>query len=158
MVLELKAEVAGLNEYYGQARFRLAETANQWLKRVPGLHKMLKDRGHAIKRALEAKAEGSDEAAVARRRARVEERREDGYYLGLVEGMAARQGGRDGGTRAGAEIDVIVPVYKGIGETLCCLGSVLAAKVGRGYEVVVIEDAGPEEILRKCLRRWRRRG
>jgi GT2 family glycosyltransferase len=49
-------------------------------------------------------------------------------------------------------IDVVVPVYKGRGETLRCVRSVLAARPACAYELIVIIDAGPDPVLNDCLR------
>ncbi|MBI3423623.1 MAG: glycosyltransferase [Acidobacteria bacterium] len=49
------------------------------------------------------------------------------------------------------KIDVIVPVYRGVEETLDCLASVLRSRPAVGYELIVIDDAGPEPELRKYL-------
>ncbi len=46
-----------------------------------------------------------------------------------------------------AEVDVIVPVYRGRAETLRCLYSVLAASTETLFELVVIEDASPDGEL-----------
>lgn len=53
-----------------------------------------------------------------------------------------------------ATVDVIVPVYKGLDETLACLDSVTAAMAdGPAMELVVIHDAGPDAALLAELRR-----
>lgn len=54
---------------------------------------------------------------------------------------------------AAAPVDVIVPVYKGMIETLACLFSVLAAKNDTDYELVVINDASPDPALASELER-----
>lgn len=46
-----------------------------------------------------------------------------------------------------AEVDVVVPVYKGRVETLRCVYSVLAAVCRTSFELVVINDASPEPEL-----------
>ena len=50
-------------------------------------------------------------------------------------------------------VDVIVPVYKGRAETLRCLYSVLAASCSTSFELIVINDASPDEQLVKELQR-----
>lgn len=50
-----------------------------------------------------------------------------------------------------AAVDVIVPVYKGRAETLCCLYSALAAASQTPFELVVINDASPDPELVKDL-------
>jgi GT2 family glycosyltransferase/glycosyltransferase involved in cell wall biosynthesis len=58
----------------------------------------------------------------------------------------------------GRPIDVVVPVYKGIGDTLRCLRSVLTAVPAAAYELIVINDCGPEPALLDHLRDIARRG
>ena len=53
------------------------------------------------------------------------------------------------GVRAAAA-DVVVPVYRGVRETLACLESVFAT-VPRGTRVVVVDDASPEAEVRAAL-------
>jgi GT2 family glycosyltransferase/glycosyltransferase involved in cell wall biosynthesis len=55
-------------------------------------------------------------------------------------------------------IDVVVPVYKGREETLRCLLSVLRSSPAMAYELIVIDDAGPDPELRACLREIARFG
>jgi GT2 family glycosyltransferase len=65
------------------------------------------------------------------------------------------------GPRAAAArpaVDVLVPVYAGIQETLCCLLSVLGARNETAFELVVIDDAGPEPALSARLRELAARG
>ena len=52
-----------------------------------------------------------------------------------------------------AEIDVVVPVYKGKVETLRCLHSVLKAACNVPFELIVINDASPDKELAQKLRR-----
>ncbi|WP_462321007.1 glycosyltransferase [Halochromatium sp.] len=49
-------------------------------------------------------------------------------------------------------IDVVVPVYLGRLETLRCLLSLLTARVQINHELVVINDASPDPVLREALR------
>lgn len=46
---------------------------------------------------------------------------------------------------------VIIPVYKGYDETLCCLHSVLASRNNTAYSLLVINDASPDTKLAKKL-------
>lgn len=63
----------------------------------------------------------------------------------LWRGVSARAG-------AGSPtLDVIVPVYRGLQETLRCIHSVLSAPVALPFELVVINDASPEPALRDML-------
>ncbi|WNL43438.1 glycosyltransferase [Halomonas sp. PAMB 3264] len=50
------------------------------------------------------------------------------------------------------EVDVIVPVYKGLDETRDCLESVWASTSQHAYRLVVINDASPEPALTEWLR------
>lgn len=59
---------------------------------------------------------------------------------------------------AAGPIDVIVPVYKGRGETLRCIRSVLSATPAHVYEFIAILDAGPDSVLNACLRDLGERG
>ena len=52
-----------------------------------------------------------------------------------------------------ALVDVVVPVYKGRSETLRCLRSVLLALNRTPHELIVINDASPDEELVEALRR-----
>ncbi|MGI4942446.1 MAG: glycosyltransferase [Janthinobacterium lividum] len=49
-----------------------------------------------------------------------------------------------------APVDVVIPVYRGLQDTLACLASVLAS-VPRGTRVVVVDDASPEPELSAAL-------
>lgn len=49
-------------------------------------------------------------------------------------------------------VDVFIPVYGGLQETLHCLHSVLTAPVRTPHRVVVINDAGPDPELNALLR------
>jgi GT2 family glycosyltransferase/glycosyltransferase involved in cell wall biosynthesis len=60
--------------------------------------------------------------------------------------------------RCGRPIDVVVPVYKGLDETLRCLRSVLLALPSSRYELIVVNDASPDPILTSCLRDIAERG
>ncbi|GEO99946.1 glycosyl transferase [Methylobacterium haplocladii] len=48
-------------------------------------------------------------------------------------------------------VDVVVPVYRGIAETLCCLFSVLTARGRTAFRLVVVDDHGPEPEIRERL-------
>ncbi len=49
-------------------------------------------------------------------------------------------------------VDVIVPVYRGLSDTCCCIESVLAARTQTPFRLVVINDCGPEPELTAYLR------
>ena len=55
-------------------------------------------------------------------------------------------------------VDVIVPVYSGVQETLRCLFTVLTTPVETPHEVIVINDAGPSPELNAMLRALSGRG
>lgn len=57
-----------------------------------------------------------------------------------------------------AEVDVIVPVYKGKTETLNCLYSVLSASCDISFELVVINDASPDTELVEEIEKLADRG
>lgn len=50
-------------------------------------------------------------------------------------------------------VDVIVPVYKGYQETLDCIHSVLRSRTENNFELIVINDHGPDTKLTAELRR-----
>ena len=50
-------------------------------------------------------------------------------------------------------VDIIVPVFKGLQETLVCLRSVLD-HTQQSYELIVINDASPDTALTKMLHGW----
>lgn len=49
------------------------------------------------------------------------------------------------------EIAVIVPIYKGVDETLNCLTSVLRSKNNQSYRLIAINDCGPEAEMQPAL-------
>jgi O-antigen biosynthesis protein len=55
-------------------------------------------------------------------------------------------------------IDVVVPVYCGFDETMRCLFSVLSAKQDTPYQLVVIDDCGPDTALRDQMQGLAARG
>ncbi len=57
-----------------------------------------------------------------------------------------------------APVDIIVPVYAGLDETQACIESVLAAPVRVAFELVVIDDCGPDPALRDWLRQLAAKG
>jgi O-antigen biosynthesis protein len=56
------------------------------------------------------------------------------------------------GTPEPAPVDVVVPVYAGLAETQACLRSVLDAPVSTAYELIVVDDCGPDPELRAWIR------
>ncbi|MHA1529658.1 MAG: glycosyltransferase [Alphaproteobacteria bacterium] len=75
--------------------------------------------------------------------------------LARLERIAPRGNGPDTGA---AQVDVIVPVYRGRAETLGCLASVLEAGNRTRFALVVVDDAGPDARLRADLALLARRG
>lgn len=57
-----------------------------------------------------------------------------------------------------AQVDVIVPVYRGRLETLHCLCSLLKSRNRTAFEVIVIDDASPDSDLSADLRTLAERG
>jgi GT2 family glycosyltransferase/2-polyprenyl-3-methyl-5-hydroxy-6-metoxy-1,4-benzoquinol methylase/glycosyltransferase involved in cell wall biosynthesis len=55
------------------------------------------------------------------------------------------------------EVDVIVPVYKGLEETRACLESVLASTPAAPFRLVIVNDASPEPEISQYLRDLARR-
>jgi len=55
-------------------------------------------------------------------------------------------------TRSGPIVDVIVPVYRGLDDTRCCIESVLSSRCSTEFELVVINDASPEPEVSQWLR------
>jgi GT2 family glycosyltransferase/glycosyltransferase involved in cell wall biosynthesis len=70
----------------------------------------------------------------------------------LWDGLAPRR------PPTGPVVDVLVPVYAGIQETLSCLLSVLRARNAAAFDLVVIDDASPEPTLSAWLRDLAARG
>lgn len=57
-----------------------------------------------------------------------------------------------------AEVDVVVPVFRGVQETLACLYHVLTADNATGFRLIVVDDASPEEGLPEILTELAGRG
>ncbi|MGQ9367391.1 glycosyltransferase [Azospirillum sp. A39] len=56
-----------------------------------------------------------------------------------------------------AGVDVVIPVYRGLDETMACIGAVLDT-VGADADVVVVDDASPDPALSAALARLASRG
>ena len=54
-------------------------------------------------------------------------------------------------TELSEPIDILVPVYRGLNETRCCLESLLGHPQQSTYELIVIDDASPEPSLTAYL-------
>ncbi len=66
--------------------------------------------------------------------------------------------GRPPAPESSHEIDVIIPVYKGLSETMACLASVLSSSNTVRFRVVVVNDCTPEPQLADHLRQLKRDG
>ncbi len=55
-------------------------------------------------------------------------------------------------------VHVVIPVYRGYDETLCCLYSVLRAENETAFCITVIDDASPDPALRTALTRLHEQG
>lgn len=53
---------------------------------------------------------------------------------------------------ADAVIDIVIPVFRGCTDTLACIHSVLESGQACRFEVIVINDAGPDAVLNETLR------
>lgn len=49
-------------------------------------------------------------------------------------------------------VDVIVPVYKGLNDTRCCIESVLSSNCAHPFRLIVINDASPDAEVRDYLK------
>ena len=49
------------------------------------------------------------------------------------------------------QIDIIIPVYRGVVETRACIESVLASKNTHPVEIVIVDDASPEPAIAEYL-------
>jgi GT2 family glycosyltransferase len=58
----------------------------------------------------------------------------------------------EAGARAAERVDVVVPAYRGVDETVACIESVLRARVSTPFELTVINDCSPEPALSQALR------
>ena len=59
---------------------------------------------------------------------------------------------------AGRDVDIIIPVYKGVAETKACIASVLASRCATAFRVVVVNDCSPEPELTHYLQTLAREG
>jgi len=55
-------------------------------------------------------------------------------------------------------VDVVVPVYRGLDETMACVFAAAATTLQEACEVVVINDGSPEPELVEALNQWARTG
>ena len=56
------------------------------------------------------------------------------------------------------EIDVIIPVYKGVSETVTCIASVLSSRCAAAFRIIAVNDCSPEPELTEYLRRLSEEG
>jgi GT2 family glycosyltransferase/glycosyltransferase involved in cell wall biosynthesis len=61
-------------------------------------------------------------------------------------------------SQATAVVDVVVPVYAGLRDTLRCILSLLESRPQAPFEIVVVNDASPDLLLSSCLRLIAERG
>jgi len=50
-------------------------------------------------------------------------------------------------------VSIVIPVYKGLAETICCIESVLASRSAARLRIVVVNDASPDPEITAWLRR-----
>lgn len=78
--------------------------------------------------------------------------------IGVKDDVASRaavhltRGTLQAATRLSDDVDIIVPVYKGLDETRTCLESVLASTPETPFRLVVVNDASPEPEISQYLR------
>jgi GT2 family glycosyltransferase len=53
---------------------------------------------------------------------------------------------------ASDRVDVIIPVYRGVDETVACVQSVIAARVRTQFDLIVLNDCSPQPELTAALR------
>ena len=75
-----------------------------------------------------------------------------GTVAGRVPVWADVVGEAPGAVPGRRAVDVVIPVYRGVDETLACLESVFAG-VARGTRVIVVDDGTPEPALAAALDR-----
>lgn len=68
----------------------------------------------------------------------------------LIAEFASRRKAVDAGA---ARVDVIVPVYRGVEETLRCLAAARRSRGSAAFELIAINDASPEPLLVEYLER-----
>lgn len=66
--------------------------------------------------------------------------------------IAAARGGKAEPPDDEASVDVVVPVYKGVDDTLACIESVLMSRNATPCRLLVIDDLTPEPALAEALR------
>ncbi|CAA2138805.1 glycosyltransferase [Hyphomicrobium sp. ghe19] len=76
----------------------------------------------------------------------------------VFEEILSTTGGRAEQASGAAVVDVVIPVFKGYSDTLACIASVLSATNQTAFELVVINDASPDERLSEALTRLRAMG
>lgn len=74
----------------------------------------------------------------------------DALLHGSSKGLTAMGGVRD--VPLSDTVDVIVPVYKSLSDTRCCVESVLAAQTVIPFRLVLINDCSPEREVTSYLR------
>jgi GT2 family glycosyltransferase/glycosyltransferase involved in cell wall biosynthesis len=69
----------------------------------------------------------------------------------LLDGATRLRGSHGLPRLAAPLVDVVIPAYRGLGETLACIESVLASGNQVGHRVTVIDDCSPEPALSTAL-------
>lgn len=64
----------------------------------------------------------------------------------------------DGRAPITPKVDVIIPVYAGYDDTMACVYSCLTSECRTPYELIIIDDCGPEPELSEALRELGERG
>lgn len=78
-------------------------------------------------------------------------RRADGVTIARPDDLMAAIAALPPQEAQGAVLDIIVPVYRGLDETLSCLWHVLRARDDLAVELVVVDDCSPEPELSAAL-------
>nr|WP_256363873.1 glycosyltransferase [Hyphomicrobium sp. 99] len=69
----------------------------------------------------------------------------------FFEKISSATGGPTRQVSDAAVVDVVIPVFKGYSDTLACIASVLSSVNQTAFELVVINDASPDERLTEAL-------
>lgn len=72
--------------------------------------------------------------------------------------VASKQELTVSGTCEDSVVDIVIPVYQGIDETLACIFSAVSTTLKDACEIIVINDGSPEPALVEALERWAQKG
>lgn len=75
-----------------------------------------------------------------------------GLHLNQNQNQMANQPARAALPPPTYPVDIIVPVYRGLDDTRCCLESVLASQCQAAWRLIVINDCSPEAEVTEWLR------